>query len=260
MAGAAVESPSVRVLRDGIVLNNITIQAHRQDHISEAGLVPRHAAIRDFLDAIEVIELGVPFVVEVGITDWRRRISARNTLWNLVVDVKVLSATGLLFASASMFGEHRGSIRITFVVAISEMILISMLTTFVTGNLNRVVAGHFRPRTKEVNFWTDGCAMFVVLFTCLVDAFIRATLGKKLLLGVVMEQHVNVAFNLFGGRPINLAVLLQALLLLHFGFVLKPAVGLALIIVEIASVSIALIALALTLFELLLRCIALHVS
>jgi hypothetical protein len=64
------------------------------------------ASIPNFVDASDLVKLGVPFQMKGSITDWRRRISARDTLWDLVIKVKVLSATGLLFARTAMLCEH----------------------------------------------------------------------------------------------------------------------------------------------------------
>jgi hypothetical protein len=75
-----------------------------------------------------------------------------------------------------------------------------------------------------------------------------------------VEEHINVAFDLFGGRPIDLAIFLQALLFLHKILVLHPAVCLTLIVLEIACVRLALIALAQATFKLLLSGITLHVN
>jgi hypothetical protein len=120
LAGAAVESPSVRVLRDSEILHGITMRARWQHHIREAGGTRlKWAAVGDFSDTHDVVELGIPFEVEIGITDWRRRISARLAFWNLVVDVKVLCATGLLFAGAAMLREHNGPVGIAIVMAVS---------------------------------------------------------------------------------------------------------------------------------------------
>jgi hypothetical protein len=260
LARAAVESPRMRVLLDGEEVHGGAILARRQHHIREAGgTILKWAAIRNFSDARLLVELGVPLVVKVSITDWRRRISARFALWNLVVDVEVLSATGFLSTSAAMLGEHCHSVGITLVITISEVVLIGRSALLMSSDLHRVDTQHFRPRTKEIDLWTDGCAMLVVLFTGIIDASLRSTLCEELLLGVVVEEHINVAFNLFGGRPIDLAIFLQALLFLHKILVLHPAVCLTLVVLEIASVSLALISLAQATFKLLLSGVTLHV-
>jgi hypothetical protein len=151
--------------------------------------------------------------VEVGITDRSRRISARGALRNLVVNVEVLGATGLLVAIAAMLGEHCCSIGITLEISISKMILIQAVTFRVAGNVHWVDRKHFRPCTEKVDLQADGVAVLVVSLASLIDASLATTLGEELLLGVIVEEDINVALNFLGGRPVNLAVLLQALLL-----------------------------------------------
>jgi hypothetical protein len=261
LAWAAVESPRMRVLLDGEEAHGGAILARRQHHIREAGgTLLKWAAIGNFSDAGLLVKLGVKFVVKVSITDWRRRISARFALRNLVVDVEVLSATHFCFTSAAVLGEHCKSVGITLVITISEVILIGLSALLMSSDLHRVDTQHFWPRTKEIDLWADGCAMLVVLFTGIIDASLRSTLCEELLLGVVVEEHINVAFNLLGGRPIDLAIFLQTLLFLHKILVLHPAVCLTLVVLQIASVRLALIALAQATLKLLLSGVALHVD
>jgi hypothetical protein len=177
LAWAAVERPRMRVLLDGEVAHGGAILARWQHHIREAGgTILKWAAIGNFSDARLLVELGVPFVVKVSIADGRRRISARFALWNLVVDVEVLSATGFFSTRAAMLGEHDNSVGITLVITISEVVLIGLSALLMSSDLHRVDTQHCRPRTKEIDLWADGCAMLVVLFTGIIDASLRSTL------------------------------------------------------------------------------------
>merc|ERR1719284_1612055 len=74
-----------------------------------------------------------------------------------------------------------------------------------------------------VNFWANLGAMLVVLLTGHIDAILSSTLCQKLFLGVLMKEDVQVAFNLLGCRPIDLAVLLLALQRRHTFLVPSPA-------------------------------------
>jgi hypothetical protein len=154
--GAAIEGPSMGVLRDGDVIQFLAINARWQNHIREACGTLKWAAIGNFTDAGDVIKLGVPFEVKVGITDRSRRISARGALRNLVVNVEVLGATGLLVTIAAMLGEHCCSVGITLEFSISMVVLISPLTFRVAGNLHWTDRKHFGPSTEKVDLQTDG--------------------------------------------------------------------------------------------------------
>jgi hypothetical protein len=101
--------------------------------------------------------------------------------------------------------------------------------------------------------------MLVILRASIIDAGLTSTLGEELLLRVVVEQYINVALDLLGGRPIDLAVFLQALLLNHKLLVLHPTVCLALVIREIASICLALTVLTQALFEVLLNHVAFQI-
>jgi hypothetical protein len=103
-----------------------------------------------------------------------------------------------------------------------------------------------------VNLNADGVAVLVVFFTGLVDAGLRTTLGEELLLCVIMEEDVDIAFNLLGRRPIDLAVLLQALLLKDEFLIPGPASGTALLIFNIASYLLATVLLTQALLKTLL--------
>jgi hypothetical protein len=67
-----------------------------------------------------------------------------------------------------------------------------------------------------------------------------------------MEEDVDIAFNLLGRRPIDLAVLLQALLLQDEFLVPGPASGTALLIFNIASNLLATVLLTVALLKTLL--------
>ena len=56
--------------------------------------------------------------------------------------------------------------------------------------------------------------MLVILLSGNIDAVFGATLAEEIMFGVVVQENVNIAFDFLGCRPINLAVLFEALLLL----------------------------------------------
>jgi hypothetical protein len=196
------------------------------------------AALVDAPNAVHNIIFHVPGPVELCIAN---RIGARIALANhrnLVINVQMLSAAHLTLAShtTAVTGHHIGTIGVTFVMAITEMILTVELARRVVVNRNltsRLIdALNIRPLPIVVNLRANSRAVLVICLTCHVDAILRTTLGEKLLLGVIMEEDIKVAFNLLGGRPIDLTVLLQALLLMHMFSVLVPALLLALLVID----------------------------
>jgi len=122
-----------------------------------------------------------------------------------------------------------------------------------------VDALHIGPLSIMVNLWANGCTVLVIFLTGNIHTSLRTTLGEKLLLGVIMEEDIDVAFDLLGGRPVDLAILLKALLLVHVFLVLSPALLFALLIVDRAGGKFASIPLAEALLELLLVLVARHV-
>merc|ERR1719359_1433683 len=75
----------------------------------------------------------------------------------------------------------------------------------------------------EIDFWADRVAVLVLGFTVLVVAILSATSGKQFLLSWLGKQDIHIAFDLLGSRPIDLAILLQALLGLVGSFELSLA-------------------------------------
>jgi len=67
-------------------------------------------------------------------------------------------------------------------------------------------------------------------------------------------------FNLLGGRPVDLAVLLKPFLLVHMFFIFMPALLVALLKVDRADGKLASILLAETLLKLILTLVAMHVN
>jgi hypothetical protein len=102
--------------------------------------------------------------------------------------------------------------------------------------------------------------MLVICLTGNIHALCSATLGEKFLLGVLVQEDVNKAFNLLGCRPINLAVLLKALLLLDDLLVSIPAAFLALLEFDRACSFVTAALSAQALLKFLLSCIAHHVN
>jgi hypothetical protein len=111
-----------------------------------------------------------------------------------------------------------------------------------------------------INVLTDPCACVVVLLSLFVYAIVTVTVLCEILLGVIMEQDPNVTFDLLGGRPIDLAVLLQALLVLHNFLILFPTLSLAAVVVNTASFGFTMIPLTRYLLKVCLNHIALDVS
>jgi hypothetical protein len=157
------------------------------------------------------------------------RIAARK---HLVVEVKVGCATNVCIAAIlrSVPGSHR-------VDSFTSHILVILAPVMRT------------PCCFEVDLWADGVAVLVMGFTVLVVAILSAAFRKQLLLGWLGQQDIHIAFDLFGGRPIDLAILLQTLLGLVGSVILgltpSPAiVVIVLAIQEVASFVFAVVGLA----------------
>jgi len=200
LARASVEGPGMRMFRDGDPAECLAIVAGTNEHVSEAGCSRlERAAIMDLIDPGAVIELEVPSLVESGIANrwwWRFAWDARR---HLVVNVKVLSATFFLLTSSptTMPCENLGSVVITLEVTVSKEELAHLFAELVAINDHSILHAHnARPDTVMVNLEADGVAVLVVCFASLIDASLTAALGEELFLGVVMEENVNVAFDL----------------------------------------------------------------
>jgi hypothetical protein len=223
-------------------------------------------ALVDATNALNNIILHVPSPVELLITDRRRARIAAADFRSLVINVKVLSASHLTSTinTTTVASHDIGSICIALVLTVTKEVLGRRFTgsVVVNGNLSGAVVNalHIGPHAIMVNLWADGCAVLVVCLTGNIHTGLRTTLGQKLLLGVIMEQDIDVAFDLFGGRPVDLAVLLQALLLVHVNLILTPALLLALLKVDRAGGELTCILLAEAHLEFLLGPVAIHVN
>jgi len=111
-----------------------------------------------------------------------------------------------------------------------------------------------------VDMGANCVTMLVICLTGNIHALCSATLGEKFLLGVLVQEDVNEAFNLLGCRPIDLAVLLKALLLLDDLLVSSPAALLALLEFDSAGSFVTTALSAQALLKFLLSCIADHVD
>jgi hypothetical protein len=227
------------MLRDSDPGDGMAIAAGVKGHIWEAGgSRGDRAAVRDLRDPGDVIELEVPLLVEGSIAHWRWRRLATNAGRHLVVNVKVLSATLFLSTSdtTTVLGEDLSSVVVALVLTVSkqEFAHLSALGMAI-DNDNILHAQDAGPVTIVVHLEADGVAVLVVLLTGLVDAGLGTTLGEELLLCVIVEEDVDIALNLLGRRPIDLAVLLQALLLKDELLVSGPASSTALLVFNIAS-------------------------
>jgi len=262
-AAAAVESPSMGVLRDSEPADDMAIAAGIKNDIREAGGSSlERAAVRDLSDPGGVIELKVPLLVEGGIAHWRRRRIARDASRHLVVNVKVFSATLFLRTgdTATMLCEDLSTVVVTLERTISKKVLARLIASAMTINHHDVLhAQNAGPHTIMVDLKTDGVAVLVVFLAGLIDAGLTAALGEQFLLGVIMEEDVDIAFDLLGRRPIDLAILLQTLLLEDELLIPGPASSTALLIFDVASHLLAAILLTHALLEPFLDCITRHV-
>jgi len=111
-----------------------------------------------------------------------------------------------------------------------------------------------------VDMGANRVTMLVICLTGNIHALCSATLGEKFLLGVVMQEDVDEAFDFLGCRPIDLAVLLKALLLLDDLLVSIPAAFLALLEFDSACSFVATALSAQALLKFLLSCITDHVN
>jgi hypothetical protein len=238
----------------------LTSEAGLQSFILEAGLF-RCAAISKTVNLTHLIHPGIIFFVESGIANWFWWIFAGLAHWKLVVNIEVLGATRFVFSihSTTMFCEHCVAIGIAFELTISKVEFIMLGTLLVTSHIHRVDTSNFRPMTIVINLWTNLGAILVILLTCFANAVIRATLCEEFFLGVVMEQDINVAFNLLGGRPVDLAVLLQTLFFFNELSIGSPTGSLTLIVICVASLRFASVVFTTAFLKLLLLYIALHV-
>jgi hypothetical protein len=137
-ARASIESPSMRVLRDGEEAHLNAVAAGAERDIREASLARTGGAdITNFCDLALIVELEIPFLMECSITDWRWRWLAGLAQWNLIVDVKVLSAAGFscsVHLSTTVLGEHFRPVEVTVVITISKVVLVVWSTFMVAIN------------------------------------------------------------------------------------------------------------------------------
>jgi len=116
------------------------------------------------------------------------------------------------------------------------------------------------PHSVVVDMGANRVTMLVICLTGNIHALCSATLGEKFLLGVLVQEDVDEAFDFLGCRPIDLAVLLKALLLLDELRVSTPAAFLALLEFDSACSFVATALSAQALLKFLLSCIADHVN
>jgi hypothetical protein len=110
--------------------------------------------------------------------------------------------------------------------------------------------GVWRALGQGVHLRAALVACMVHLISPNVDAILFATMFKQLLLGGACHEHINVAFNLLSGRPINLAICFQALflwiILADLNLTATPTLLVAdLAVQEVAGVPLAIAGLAL---------------
>jgi hypothetical protein len=125
---------------------------------------------------------------------------------NLVIEIEVCCAARVFVTAirSSMTGSHVRS-------TLFSHVLITLTPQVLT------------PDCVEVDFWAEQVALLVHVLAVLAVAVLRAALCKQFVLGGLGQQDIHIAFDLLSCRPINLAILLEALL----GFVDLMVVSLA---------------------------------
>jgi hypothetical protein len=182
----------------------------------------------------------------------------------LVVDVEMLCAPTFLITRdpSTVPGEHLGAIDVAFIFRIPKEIVRHLLTEDMIVNFNGIGYDrkHSRPFTIMVNLRANCGTMLVIFFPGYIDTVISATFGQKFILSVIMEENIDIAFNLLSGRPVNLAVLLKALLFSHQFLVPFPTLQIALLELCVTAGVLTFVLLAKALLEFLLVGITLHIS
>jgi hypothetical protein len=86
-----------------------------------------------------------------------------------------------------------------------------------------------------VNLSANSVTMLVVFLSGNIDTVLGSTLCHKFILGVLVQEDVNVAFDLLGRRPVNLAVLLGTFHPVHFSVEFDAALLAACHLIHITS-------------------------
>jgi hypothetical protein len=155
--------------------------------------------------------VGVPLLVEGSIAHRRRRGRWLDARRHWIVDVQVLRATFFSLTSCScqtsVLGEDKARpIHVVREDIVTEEILADKLAFCMATDLNflintmtcRVQVLNCWPLTVMVNLEADGVTVLVIFLTGRVDAVSRTTLSEELFLRVVMQEDVNIAFDLLG--------------------------------------------------------------
>jgi hypothetical protein len=157
---------------------------------------------------------------------WLARVAAGRVL---EVKIKVGCAThGCITAiCSSVHGVHRGcTFTCHILVGFSLEVLIIAPEVII-------------PRCIKIDLWADGVAVLVLGFTILVVAILSATNSKQICRGRTFQKYVHIALNLLSGRPINLAILLKALLVFIgpgvFGLASSPAFVVPVIAIQVVT-------------------------
>jgi hypothetical protein len=231
------------------------------------------AAVVDATNLASSVELFIVLAMEVIRADRGRRWPTLNARRNLVVDVEVLGAAILTLSigwsiwqhpliTTTMHGEHIDAIHVAFVRTVSKVVLAMLLAELMVVNFvvfTFIIDGDRGPLAIMVNVLANGGAMLVGALPCNIHTILRSTFIQQLLLGVVVEEDIEVAFDLLGGRPIDLAVLLLTLKVGHIDFILSLTTIVALCETTLADLARLEIPLAHALLERPLNAIALHI-
>jgi hypothetical protein len=217
-----------------VVVHSLAIRTFHsgcQAPFTEAHLI---CAVLHIWDLAATIKFGIVLEVERFVAHWGAAIIAACAHGGLVVNVKVLSAAlfaNTICATTTMSGHNCWAIRVTLVVLVPHVILVMGMAEFVRWTWCKpffrlgmdFIAKHFGPLAIVVNLFANLATLGVVLLARLVDAILISALADEFFLGIIMEEDIHVAFDLLGGRPIDLAVLLQTILRPHLILVLIPA-------------------------------------
>jgi hypothetical protein len=171
----------------------------------------------------------------------RRFLFARLAAWrHLVVQVKMRGAAVLTLSTVPRVNAALD----TFTGHVNVCPLMSCLILHISESatgitflvLPPIVVG---PLSFEINLNADVITLLVHLLTILVEAVLRTASVKQRLSVGLFEENIDIAFNLLCGRPINLSILLKALLDLVGSFPLRLTASPTPVVVVIAVQEVA---------------------
>jgi len=117
----------------------------------------------------------------------------------------------------------------------------------------------FEISSNEVSGDADVIALEVHPLAVFAEAIFSAAFCQELLLGRSFQEHVDIAFNLLSGRPIDLAILLKAFLVLLNPLLLPQANSPALVVLDLTIAIMAIVILAVSRLAFCLKAITLGI-